>query len=89
MALTRRVVHLLEPELTPRQRAQKKYQASAKGKAAAKRALKKLRERERADPVLMARKVASIASLGQGHKLHTLVRYLRVPPGVNARRGSE
>ena len=75
----KRTVHLLEPDLTPRQRAQKKYQASAKGRAAALRALRRLRAKERADAALMAKKRAAIASWlerNKGHRLGNLLNAL-------------
>lgn len=69
-----RIVRLLDPpELTPRQLAQRKYQQSAKGKAA----LARYREKVRHEPAYKARTIARVRAWEQANRIRRLV-YKRV-----------
>lgn len=69
-----RIVRLLDvTELTPRQLAQKRYGASAKGKAAHAR----FREKRRQDPAWMAAQSARVKAWDAAHRLTRRV-YKRV-----------
>lgn len=64
--MTGRIVRLLEPPrvLSSRQRAQKKYQTSAKGKAA----MARYREKMKQDPVWRATQVARAVRWARNHR---------------------
>lgn len=81
--MTRRIVRLLKdpPELTPRQLAQRKYRASAKGKAAQARSLAV----QRAKPTHAAKVYARVKRWRRANAVHYRV-YNRI---VRARRRAQ